>query len=210
MIIAGAKGFAKELLEVVIQINPNEDIVLFDDISPDMAPMLYSKFPILRSRMELENYIETVSPKYSLGLGLPKNRKLLYDIVESLGRELTSVISSKASIGKFGIEINKGANIMQGAVITSNVKIGKGVLLNINSTIGHDSIIDDFVEICPGVNISGNCHIGAQTFIGTNSTIFPGVRIGSNVTIGAGSVVTKDISDNLFSYGSPAKSILKS
>lgn len=210
MIIAGAKGFAKEVLEVVIQNNPDEDIVFFDDVSSDLGPTLYSKFPILRSRMELKNYIETMSPRYSLGLGLPKNRKLLYDIIESLGGELTSVISSKASIGQFGIEIDKGVNVMQGVVITSSVRIGKGVLLNINSTIGHDSTIDDFVEICPGVNISGNCHIGEHTFIGSNSTIFPGVRIGSNVTIGAGSLVTKDVSDNLLSYGSPAKSILKS
>ncbi|MDP4812825.1 MAG: acetyltransferase, partial [Saprospiraceae bacterium] len=31
--------------------------------------------------------------------------------------------------------------------------------------------------------------------------------IGNNVTIGAGSVVTKDIPDNVFAYGNPCKII---
>lgn len=33
--------------------------------------------------------------------------------------------------------------------------------------------------------------------------IFPGVIVGDNVTIGAGSVVTKDIPDNVLAYGNP-------
>jgi maltose O-acetyltransferase len=33
--------------------------------------------------------------------------------------------------------------------------------------------------------------------------IFPGVTIGDNVTIGAGSVVTKDIPDNVLAFGNP-------
>ncbi|HZW77543.1 MAG TPA: DapH/DapD/GlmU-related protein [Flavobacteriaceae bacterium] len=42
-------------------------------------------------------------------------------------------------------------------------------------------------------------------WIGGNSIIFPGVTIGNNVTIGAGSVVTKDIPDNVLAFGNPCK-----
>lgn len=35
----------------------------------------------------------------------------------------------------------------------------------------------------------------------------PGVTIGSNVTIGAGSVVTKDIPDNVIAAGNPCRVI---
>ncbi|MBT8223466.1 MAG: sugar O-acetyltransferase, partial [Eudoraea sp.] len=42
-------------------------------------------------------------------------------------------------------------------------------------------------------------------WIGGNSLIFPGVSIGDNVTIGAGSVVTKDIPDNVFAFGNPCE-----
>ncbi len=45
-------------------------------------------------------------------------------------------------------------------------------------------------------------------FIGIGATIIQGVNIGKNVTIGAGSVVIKDIPDNVIALGNPAK-ILK-
>ena len=42
---------------------------------------------------------------------------------------------------------------------------------------------------------------------GGSVTILPGVTIGSNVTIGAGSVVTRDIPDNVVAVGNPCKVI---
>lgn len=43
--------------------------------------------------------------------------------------------------------------------------------------------------------------------VGASSTILPNVRIGNNVIIGAGSVVTKDIPDNVVCAGNPARII---
>jgi acetyltransferase-like isoleucine patch superfamily enzyme len=37
--------------------------------------------------------------------------------------------------------------------------------------------------------------------------ILDGIKIGKNTIIGAGSVVTKDIPDNVVAYGSPCKII---
>ncbi|TDQ33129.1 sugar O-acetyltransferase [Zeaxanthinibacter enoshimensis] len=50
-------------------------------------------------------------------------------------------------------------------------------------------------------------HIGDNAWIGGNTVICPGVSIGNNVTIGAGSVVTKDIPDNVLAYGNPCRVI---
>jgi maltose O-acetyltransferase len=46
-----------------------------------------------------------------------------------------------------------------------------------------------------------------DTWIGGNATILPGVHIGKNAVIGAGSVVTKDIPDNVIAAGNPCKVI---
>ena len=59
------------------------------------------------------------------------------------------------------------------------------------------------------MHISGAVNIGELSFIGISSTIIQGVNIGKNVTIGAGSVVLKDIPDNVIAVGNPAK-IIKS
>jgi acetyltransferase-like isoleucine patch superfamily enzyme len=45
-------------------------------------------------------------------------------------------------------------------------------------------------------------HEGAR--IGANSTLLPGVVIGKNALIGAGSVVTKNVEDNVIYAGNPA------
>lgn len=47
--------------------------------------------------------------------------------------------------------------------------------------------------------------IGDNVWIGGNAVILPGITIGHNVTIGSGSVVTKDIPDNVLAYGNPCK-----
>lgn len=49
--------------------------------------------------------------------------------------------------------------------------------------------------------------IGNSVWIGGNVVINPGVKIGSNVVIGSGSVVTRDIPDNVFAAGNPCRVI---
>ena len=55
-----------------------------------------------------------------------------------------------------------------------------------------------------GVNPIG-ITIGENVWIGGNVVINPGVHIGNNVVIGSGSVVTKDIPDNVIAVGNPCK-----
>jgi maltose O-acetyltransferase len=49
--------------------------------------------------------------------------------------------------------------------------------------------------------------IGNNVWIGGNTVINPGVKIGNNTVIGSGSVVTKDIPDNVLAFGNPCKVI---
>ncbi len=49
--------------------------------------------------------------------------------------------------------------------------------------------------------------IGDNVWISGGAIVCPGVKIGKNTTIGAGSVVTKDIPDNVFAAGNPCKII---
>ena len=207
MLIIGAKGFAKEVLEVLYKNNSLQNIAFFDDVNDDLFGKLYNTFPILKSSEEAQNYFQTISKKFTIGIGNPILRKKIYEKFTVLGGEFTSTICSKANIGNFGNIINEGSNIMTGTVITNDIIVGKGSLINLNCTIGHDSIIGDFVELSPGTHISGNCKIGDYSNIGTNATILPKITIGSNVIVGAGSVVTKDIPDNSMVIGVPAKII---
>lgn len=204
MIIIGAKGFAKEVLEVLNQLNQLENIAFFDDVNPDLPTKLYNQFPIITNLDQAQNYFENVENSFTIGIGNPVLRKKLYDKFSAIGGNFTGTISPKASIGHYGNTIGNGCNIMTGTVITNDVIIGNGVLINLNCTVGHDCQIGNFVEMSPGVHISGNCTIGDYSVLGTNSSILPKITIGKNVIVGAGSVVTKDVPDNSLVVGIPA------
>jgi maltose O-acetyltransferase len=49
--------------------------------------------------------------------------------------------------------------------------------------------------------------IGADVWVGAGALILAGVRVGSRSVIGAGSVVTRDIPDDVFAAGNPCRVI---
>ncbi len=56
-----------------------------------------------------------------------------------------------------------------------------------------------------GLEIAWPISVGADVWIGGNTVVMPGISIGSNVVIGAGSVVSKDIPDNVIALGAPCR-----
>ena len=204
MLIVGAKGFAKEVLEVLHQRKELSNIVFFDDVNTDIPEKLYFKYDVLSSLQSAKQYFSDSDNRFTIGIGNPILRKKMYEKFIKVGGKFTSVISPFAQIGHYGNTIEVGCNIMTGVVLTNDITIKKGALINLNCTIGHDSLIGKFVEISPGVHISGNCNIGDYTSIGTNATILPKISIGENVVVAAGAVVTKNVPDNCMVAGVPA------
>lgn len=204
MLVVGAKGFAKEVLEIIFQ-NNIEDIALFDDINPDIAGKLYGNFPVFKNETEVQSFFKSTDPRFTIGIGNPHLRKKMYNKFTNLGGILTSTISINTVIGSFGVHIDDGCNILPGVKISNEVHIGKGVIVYYNCVITHDVAIGDFVELSPGVILLGGCKIGSMSHLGAGAIIFPNVIIGENVRVGAGAVVRENLPDNVVAVGVPAK-----
>lgn len=209
ILIAGAKGLAKEVLEVVYKQNPECNITFFDNISNDLPRKLFGRFSILRDVKEVEHYFNTVDKKFTIGIGNPLLRKAIHDMFVEIGGEYVSTISNASEIGSFDVEIGKGTNVLSHAIFSNSVRLGIGCLVYYRTTITHDCVVGDFVEMSPGVTLLGRCKVGSYSQIGSNATILPKVKIGRNVIVGAGAVVTKDVPDNSMVVGVPAKIIRK-
>jgi len=204
MLIAGTGGFALESLEILYQLE-KDTAVFFNNVQPDFTFEIAAlkKYPILHDKARLADHFAQ-HPEFILGLGNPKYRRLLFDLLVDHGGKPYALVSPKATIGKINNTIAAATNIMSGVVITSNVTIKQGVLINLNATIGHDCVIDEFVEICPGVNISGNCTLHKNVFIGTGANILPGITIGENAVVASGAIVTKNVEPFTMVAGNPA------
>jgi sugar O-acyltransferase (sialic acid O-acetyltransferase NeuD family) len=209
MLIIGAKGFAKEVLEILFQNNYSSKIFFFDNVTEDLPQKLFNEFDIIRSIESAKRYFQEYDNKFTLGVGNPATRFSLAEKFIKLGGVLENTISPYARIGHFGNSIGNGINIMTGVCITNEVTVNDGCLINLNCTIGHNSILGKFSELSPGVHISGNCIIGEFCNIGTGAVILPKVSLGNHVIVGAGSVVTKDVADYDTVVGIPAKRLIK-
>ena len=204
MIIIGAKGFAKELLAALYLNKPNEDFVFYDDVNNGKERLLFNRYNILSTREEAIKYLDTVDNRYLLGIGNPLLRYNLFKVFNSLGGNLTGMVSENATIGHFGNDIGQGTAILNNVVIESDNKVGMGCLIHNAAFISHNVTIGDFCEISPSVNLLGAVSIGNFCSVGTNAAILPKIKIGNNVVIGAGAVVTKNIPDNCMAAGVPA------
>ena len=60
-----------------------------------------------------------------------------------------------------------------------------------------------------GLEAGKGVEIGDDVWVGGGAVICPGVRIGSRSVIGAGSVVTKDVPDDVFAAGNPCRVLKK-
>lgn len=204
MIIVGARGFAKELLEILDENGQLSNLSFFDDVNPSSPKLLFDKFPILTELDEASNHLINIDSRFALGLGNPSLRAMMYEKFFNLGGIFTSVISNKATIGKYDTFLSEGCNVLSGAVISSSVNLGKGCLVYYNAVIAHDCVINDFVEVSPGAKVLGRVKVGSFSQIGSNATILPDILVGNNVVIGAGAVVNKDVPDNWVVAGVPA------
>ena len=209
MLIIGAKGFAKEILEIFHQEGKLDGLAFYDDVNADVFGLLYDRFPIIKTAELARDHFRTSGNSFTIGIGNPLLRYKLYNKFVEMGGEYTSCISSSAIIGSYDVTIGEGSNVLASAVFSNSTRLGKGCIVYYNVVITHDCQIGDFVELSPNVQVLGRCTIGDFTSIGANSTILPDIKIGSNVVIGAGSVVTRDIPSDCVVVGTPARIIKK-
>ena len=105
-------------------------------------------------------------------------------------------------LGK-NVFINAGCRFQDqgGIYIGDGTFIGHNVIL---ATLNHDLNPNTRADMYPKP-----IHIGKKVWIGSGAIVLPGVSIGDNSVIAAGSVVTKNVPENVVYGGNPAKFIKK-
>jgi maltose O-acetyltransferase len=108
----------------------------------------------------------------------------------------------------------------------SNISLGKRVFFNFNCVVLDvcPVRVGDFTLFGPSVQIYAATHpldaelrrakefgkpvtVGSDVWVGGAAVILPGVTIGSRSVIGAGSVVSRDIPEDVFAAGNPCRVI---
>lgn len=141
-----------------------------------------------------------------LGVGGASRRRQLYDFYRDLGFDFASLIHPSARISP-SARLGKGLILDIDTNVSSDVVIGDLVVVNVRGNIMHDSTVGDFSIISPNAVILGRVTIGADVNIGSNCTILPSLTVGDGAVVGAGAVVTRPVAAGTVVVGNPAREL---
>jgi sugar O-acyltransferase (sialic acid O-acetyltransferase NeuD family) len=144
-----------------------------------------------------------------VGVGSSVARERITAQVLAEGADLATLVHPEVERSRY-VEIGAGTVICAGCILSTNLRIGAGVQVNIACTISHDAIIEDWVTFAPGVHVAGRVHIGRHAYVGTGVNIINGtadapLTIGAGAIIGAGACVVRSIPAGVTAVGVPAR-----
>lgn len=204
LVVIGAGGHAKVVIEAALASDPSRQIVIVDD-GPDARNRTILGFQVSGDRTWLETNLP--SSPVALGIGENSARLAVFEWLEAGGWPLETIVHPSAVIGATAA-IGDGSFLAAGSIVIADTRVGRAVIVNTSASVDHDCEIGDAAHIGPGAHLCGAVRVGARTLIGVGSAVCPGVSIGSDVIVGAGSSVVCDLADGGRFAGSPARPIV--
>jgi sugar O-acyltransferase (sialic acid O-acetyltransferase NeuD family) len=105
------------------------------------------------------------------------------------------------------VRFGEGCVVCAGTSLTTDLTLGRHVVLNLHCTVGHDCLLEDFVSVMPGCHLSGGVTLREAAFLGTGAIVLPGVEVGAGAAVGAGAVVTREVPPGATVVGVPARAV---
>jgi sugar O-acyltransferase (sialic acid O-acetyltransferase NeuD family) len=203
IILFGAGGHAKVVLDALLLARPNVTVYILDDDPSAKGRNLLGR-PVVGDRDWIGRN----------GRGLPVlpaigNNGIRAELVRWVldgGGRLASVVHPDACVAS-SASIRDGAFVAAGAIINADAEIGEAAIINTRAGVDHDCQVGFAAHIAPGVTLCGSVKIGDRALIGAGSTVIQSGEVGADAVVGAGSTVIRKIPCHARVAGSPAQRI---
>lgn len=206
-VVIGGSGFGRETLDALMS-DPAAGptcLGVVDDAptSITLARLADRDVPYLGTIREL---ISRGAHHYTVAIGDPAIRARVVALVDAAGWTPRTIVHPSALLGSRTV-VAAGSVICAGAVVSTNVSLGRHTHINPGVIVGHDSRLEAFTSINPGAVISGEVTIGSGTLVGAAATVLQGLSICGATVIGAAACVTKDVTRPGVLVGVPARHV---
>ncbi len=196
LLVFGAGGHAKSILDMVKQINQFTIAGILDDDFLLTGKQVLG-IPVIGSRAllpELRNQGVKLAANGVGGILDINIRIRVFKVLEDAGYSFPVLIHPRAAIEP-SAKIKNGVQVFANAYIGSETILEEKCMINTNAVISHDCIIGSYTHIAPGALLAGQVHVGANTLVGMGVTTAIGVQIGDRVRIGNGAIILTDVPD---------------
>lgn len=204
LVVVGAGGFGREVLEIVAAINavaPTWDVVgVLDDDASDTRRAAVAVLGTTISGPVPD--LATTTASAVIAIGSPSVRARI-DHAHP-GTEWATLVHPQATVGQ-DVDLAPGTIVAAGARLSTAIRAGRHLQVDQNATVGHDTCIGDHVRLNPQACLSGSVAIGHRTLVGAGAVILEGRTLGADVLVGAGAVVTRNVADRAVVKGVPAR-----
>ena len=200
LIIIGARGYGRETYHLATQckeFNKDWTIKGFLDDKSDALCGFDDYPPILDS---VENY----TPVESDALGSVAFKEKYINIILNKSGKFVSLIHPTVILNPTAI-IGTGVILCAFSFISNDVKLGNYVTIQTHAAIGHDVVIGDYCQINSNTFLGGFCNVDTLVTINAGAVIIDRRKIAKNATVGAGSVVIRNVKENVTVFGNPAR-----
>lgn len=204
----GAEGHARVLRELCDRQGINL-VALFDNnpkaVSPfDGVPIFYGQEGFLRWRSAVGS--KDISCLVAIGGARGRDRIAIQRFMAEHGVPPAVGVHPAAFVARDAV-IGPGSQLLAQSAICAASVLGDACIINTKASVDHECRLGDGVHLAPGATLAGCVSVGNWTLIGPSAVVLPRIRIGENSIIGAGTVVTRDVPDNVVAYGNPARII---
>jgi len=206
IVIWGASGHARVVTDIIRLKGDYTVIGFIDDINPERSGEQFCAARILGGKEVLHDLFASGVRFANIAVGNCSVRLKIAELLIKHGFQLVSAIHPKAIIAQ-DATIGSGSVVVGGSVINSGVFLGACTIINTGATVDHDCILGDGVHVGPGAHLGGWVVIGRAAWLGLGALVRDRVRIGAGSIIGMGSVVVRDVPENVLVYGTPARVI---
>jgi sugar O-acyltransferase (sialic acid O-acetyltransferase NeuD family) len=198
--IYGAGGLGNETMDILKReielkkINNHECVFIDDNLN---------KEEIFGSKVtRLENCV--LNSKVTIAVGEPEVRELLSIKCKEKGLRLTTIVSSYSFISK-SVSLGDGVIVAPFVSIQADAVVSSNVAINTQAIIGHNCSILDHSVISSQVNLGGASIVGQKSYLGMAAIVREKVLVGNSSIVGMGSVVYKDVPDEVIAVGNPSR-----
>lgn len=198
----GAGQGLVQVLDIVFNTNEYIPITIYDD-TPEKHGLFYYNIPVngkINKDLIIEDYknglfdeiINTVSISIEF-------RKKIYIELHSAGVPFGNLIHFSSNIG-FNNNMGEGNVILPQVSIGPCTVIGNNNFISAHCNIEHHNVLGNHCTFGPGIMTSGNVLIGDEVKFGTGIFIEPRLSIGNNSIIASGSIINRNIEENVIAY----------